>query len=475
MKDEDNSKIIQLSANYQHLQELVNEVSQKAHVDKELQELESMKSAYEKQNVGELMKLHSGLVEEEALRKDLEDSLVALSSRYKQVLSDKHDINELLNIDKTKVHVGKDHVDNVLSIVRDFSDIVDRHQNELSNELEQKLILLRAEVRSWRGKEGIAKQEIEAKKKELDDKKIPYDEGKFIALSNNITRLQRRQKEIQKSDSRLKEVKFERTKLFKERERISREIHNRRTAFCTRINKDLSESVEGLFVHAKVGDGYLSKEFSTFIKNSTGWYRWANSDKIANAISPLEFYQNMKFKRYEFLNRLGLSDADIEDVKENINGLALERVLSIPFRERPKLTVTRHNKSQGNADVKDISELSLGQQQSIMLSILIQSNSNLPLIIDQPEDNLDSEFIFNSVVTNLRKCKEKRQIIVVTHNSNIGVLGDAELVIPLIASNDRSSILGMGSIDNQETQDQCCEILEGGKLAFTTRKDIYRI
>lgn len=228
-------------------------------------------------------------------------------------------------------------------------------------------------------------------------------------------------------------------------------------------------------IFSKVGDGYLSKEFSTFIKNSTGWYRWANSDKIANAISPLEFYQNMKFKRYEFLNRLGLSDADIEDVKENINGLALERVLSIPFRERPKLTVTRHNKSQGNADVKDISELSLGQQQSIMLSILIQSNSNLPLIIDQPEDNLDSEFIFNSVVTNLRKCKEKRQIIVVTHNSNIGVLGDAELVIPLIASNDRSSILGMGSIDNQETQDQCCEILEGGKLAFTTRKDIYRI
>ncbi|TOM38760.1 hypothetical protein CGH80_05500, partial [Vibrio parahaemolyticus] len=434
-----------------------------------------MKDAYEKQNVGALMKLHSGLVEEETLRTNLEESLSALKKRYQQVLSEKSDINELLNIDKEKVHVGKEHVDNVLRIVKEFSDAVDRHQNELNKELEQKLILLRAEVRAWRSKESVAKQQIVDKKKELDENKIPYDESKFVTLSNNISRLQKRQKEIQKSENRLKEIRSDRTKLFKERERISSEIQKIRLEFCTRINQDLSESVDGLFVHAKVGDGYLSKEFSAFIKNATGWYRWANSDRIANSISPLKFYNNMKFKRYEFLSGLGLSDTDIEDIKTSINGLTLEKVLSIPFRERPKLTVTRHNKSLDSADVKDISELSLGQQQSIMLSILIQSDSNLPLIIDQPEDNLDSEFIFNSVVTNLRKCKEKRQIIVVTHNSNIGVLGDAELVIPLVASNDKSSIVGIGSIDNKATQHQCCEILEGGRRAFSTRKEIYGI
>lgn len=475
LKDEDQSKIVQISANFEHLENLTNEVSQKSNVDKELQDLLRMKDAYEKQNVGALMKLHSGLVEEETLRTNLEESLSALKKRYQQVLSEKSDINELLNIDKEKVHVGKEHVDNVLRIVKEFSDAVDRHQNELNKELEQKLILLRAEVRAWRSKESVAKQQIVDKKKELDENKIPYDESKFVTLSNNISRLQKRQKEIQKSENRLKEIRSDRTKLFKERERISSEIQKIRLEFCTRINQDLSESVDGLFVHAKVGDGYLSKEFSAFIKNATGWYRWANSDRVANSISPLKFYNNMKFKRYEFLSGLGLSDTDIEDIKTSINGLTLEKVLSIPFRERPKLTVTRHNKSLDSADVKDISELSLGQQQSIMLSILIQSDSNLPLIIDQPEDNLDSEFIFNSVVTNLRKCKEKRQIIVVTHNSNIGVLGDAELVIPLVASNDKSSIVGIGSIDNKATQHQCCEILEGGRRAFSTRKEIYGI
>ncbi|TOM37846.1 hypothetical protein, partial [Vibrio parahaemolyticus] len=96
--------------------------------------------------------------------------------------------------------VGKEHVDNVLRIVKEFSDAVDRHQNELNKELEQKLILLRAEVRAWRSKESVAKQQIVDKKKELDENKIPYDESKFVTLSNNISRLQKRQKEIQKSE-----------------------------------------------------------------------------------------------------------------------------------------------------------------------------------------------------------------------------------------------------------------------------------
>ncbi|TOL40216.1 hypothetical protein CGH98_24425, partial [Vibrio parahaemolyticus] len=87
---------------------------------------------------------------------------------------------------------------------------------------------------------------------------------------------QQRQKDIQKSANKLKEIKTERANLFKERDRISKEIQKHRLGFCTRVNQDLSGSVDGLFVQAKVGVGYLSKEFSTFIKTATGWYRWAN-------------------------------------------------------------------------------------------------------------------------------------------------------------------------------------------------------
>lgn len=122
---------------------------------------------------------------------------------------------------------------------------------------------------------------------------------------------------------------------------------------------------------------------------------------------------------------------------------------------------------------RSIAQLSLGQQQSIVLAILLHSNSKKPLLIDQPEDNLDSEFIAKHIVQNLKKIKEKRQVIIVTHNANIAVLGDAELIIPLKSTSIKSQIVGMGSIDRAETRAICCEVLEGGAQAFKKRKEIY--
>ncbi len=73
---------------------------------------------------------------------------------------------------------------------------------------------------------------------------------------------------------------------------------------------------------------------------------------------------------------------------------------------------------------RDFSKLSMGQQESILLTLLLFSKRNCPLIIDQPEDNLDSEFIHKILVKNQKRIKENRQVIIVTHNANITVLGD---------------------------------------------------
>ena len=96
-------------------------------------------------------------------------------------------------------------------------------------------------------------------------------------------------------------------------------------------------------------------------------------------------------------------------------------------------------------------------------------------IRDRPEDNLDSEFIYKTIVKNLKKIKEQRQVIIVTHNANIAVLGDAELIIPLKSTSDKSMVMKHGAIDNDDTKILTCEILEGGEDAFVTRKNIYGI
>ncbi|KFZ30173.1 hypothetical protein IDSA_11465 [Pseudidiomarina salinarum] len=475
LQSEDGSKITQLETNFDALQRLTAEISQRPAVEKELRELVHKQEAHEQQNVGALMKIHGSLVEEEALRNDIESSLAALKSEYQKLLSNKDKIEHIINTDPRNVRIGSEHLKNVIDIVSEFSVTVDHFQNQLNIALEEKLSRLRQEITEWRAKEKTARQKIEVEKARLDQLKIPYDEGKYISLVSDITRLKRQATEIEKSEKELICVKKERTDLYRSRVDLKRRIGSKRLAFCTRIKRDLSKSVDGMHVDAKIGQGYISSEFSALLKQVMNWHRWEKSKKISDNISPLDFYQKMKRKQYDFLDGLGFNQSEIEDIGSRMSGLDLEKVLSLSFEERPQLTVTRYDAKSDTLDIKDISELSLGQQQSVMLSILIKSDSCLPLIVDQPEDNLDSEFIFNSVVTNLRRCKENRQIIIVTHNSNIGVLGDAELVIPLIASNDRSSVVAEGSIDNKETQDKCCEILEGGRRAFETRKNIYGI
>jgi DNA repair ATPase RecN len=75
----------------------------------------------------------------------------------------------------------------------------------------------------------------------------------------------------------------------------------------------------------------------------------------------------------------------------------------------------------------------------------------------------------------LRRAKERRQVIVVTHNANIAVLGDAEQIIVLKSNADMGKIVSRGSIDHPATRDHACAILEGSEEAFRRRARIYGV
>jgi len=88
---------------------------------------------------------------------------------------------------------------------------------------------------------------------------------------------------------------------------------------------------------------------------------------------------------------------------------------------------------------------------------------------------LDGEFIYQSIVPVLRRAKERRQVIVVTHNANIAVLGDAEQIIVLRSTNERAAIVDRGSIDADNIREAACTILEGSREAFRRRARIYEL
>ena len=117
---------------------------------------------------------------------------------------------------------------------------------------------------------------------------------------------------------------------------------------------------------------------------------------------------------------------------------------------------------------RSIQQGSPGQKTAALLAFILSYGED-PLLLDQPEDDLDNELIYELIVKHLRETKSQRQIIVVTHNANIVVNGDAEMVLPLTVENGRSFISVPAGIQNRNTRRKICDILEGGEQAFEQR------
>lgn len=119
---------------------------------------------------------------------------------------------------------------------------------------------------------------------------------------------------------------------------------------------------------------------------------------------------------------------------------------------------------------KDSRDLSTGQKCTAILPILLME-SEKPLLIDQPEDNLDNRYVSDKVVKTIREVKERRQLIFVTHNPNIPVLGDAGRIFVLDSTGKAGRLSKSGTVDECKTE--ILELLEGGKKAFKTRSERY--
>lgn len=144
----------------------------------------------------------------------------------------------------------------------------------------------------------------------------------------------------------------------------------------------------------------------------------------------------------------------------------LEKLLKLELcdiEDKPEITL----------DGRPIEGLSPGQRCSALIPIVLVEG-DVPLIIDQPEDNLDNKLVFDLVVDILRRLKERRQVIVATHNPNIPVSGDAEQVIVFDSpSKDRCCAVEQGSIDDDAIVHHIKTIMEGGDKAFEMRAKKY--
>ncbi|HDV4112533.1 chromosome segregation protein SMC [Pseudomonas aeruginosa] len=130
------------------------------------------------------------------------------------------------------------------------------------------------------------------------------------------------------------------------------------------------------------------------------------------------------------------------------------------------LQVEYSRKGDGR-DFQSIGQASAGQRAAAMLAFLLAHGTE-PLVLDQPEDDLDNHLIYGLVVQQIRSNKLRRQLIIVTHNPNIVVNGDAEL-IHVLDFNNQCHVKQVGSLQEQIMRQEVCQVMEGGEEAFERR------
>lgn len=134
----------------------------------------------------------------------------------------------------------------------------------------------------------------------------------------------------------------------------------------------------------------------------------------------------------------------------------------------PEDAVDLQYKRDESKSFQSLQQASAGQKTAAILSFLL-AHGEEPLLMDQPEDDLDNALVSQLVVSQLRKNKSRRQLIVITHNANIVVNGDAELVMPMEFVNGQIVNNTAGGLQERSVRKKVCEIMEGGEKAFEQR------
>lgn len=202
------------------------------------------------------------------------------------------------------------------------------------------------------------------------------------------------------------------------------------------------------------------------LKGKNIWYS-ALVDKIVSTIPPADFTVLVQDNnKNELIERLDMPEEKIEWLIAQLRDTeVIYELETVEVEDKPIIQLK-------DGDYKDAGALSIGQKCTTILPILLWGSTN-PLLVDQPEDNLDNNFIYETVVKRILAAKKDRQLIFVTHNPNIPVLGDASRVFVLKSDGHKSGVAAAGTVDNMRAHIE--KFLEGGREAFTKRKEIYGI
>jgi predicted ATPase len=335
----------------------------------------------------------------------------------------------------------------ILELKIEFENLKTIQKNSILSQQKLKGVIAKINTK----KEGL-KEEFAKIKREINTDTINPDN--FLNLNRQIETALLKLKEIEKSEKRRSDLQNNLLQRLTELDNLWLEEYNVLNKEVKRINE--AESKISIEVEFKGRRDKLTDKMKQVFRG-TGIRETAYQEIEATYKDFIQIYRDNS-KLDDILNENHVVDFK-RRFSENLEDL-------LTFKVENKIVIQYNGKS--------LDKHSLGQRASALILFLLAQRENDVLIIDQPEDDLDNQTIYDEVIKELKKIKGNMQFIFATHNANIPVLGDSEKVVAC-SYDEKKITVHSGTIDNHQTQRFIVDIMEGGDEAFNRRKNIYSI
>jgi len=323
---------------------------------------------------------------------------------------------------------------------------------------------------TWSAASATIEEEYEQTLRDL--KAEGHDGHDYIVTRDQVERLKPKETEVQTRRSTLDGLLASRREQLIRWEQVKAEDFRSLTTAARRVSRRLDNKVRVTVKRS----GNLNALETALREHCPGNISQAIERlKAQSDLSLPTLAANIRQGATQLISAYGFS----QQSAERIAGGGEELALAVEECEIETDAVVELNVGSDAQPVwKELNQLSTGQKATaVLLLLLLQSEA--PLIVDQPEDDLDNRFIAESIVPTMRSEKCNRQFLFSSHNANIPVLGDAEQIIGLSPTvedgAERTHIADelCGSIDRPQVKEMIKDLLEGGQAAFNLRREKY--
>jgi predicted ATPase len=293
------------------------------------------------------------------------------------------------------------------------------------------------------------------------------DIEEYFDLKEEEARLEGVEGELADKREEIEDLESARQDLLAELRDVRRRITDVRRRGINEMDEELTDEVRVQLEPDSNREEYINW-FNRVLQGSR--VRTQDKEAIAEEYQPEVLARLVEEKNTDrLIDDVNITETAAENIVNHDDLRArVHELQTLEIHDRPLIEI------QDEGEWKPLSRMSDGQQCTALLSIAMLER-NRPLVVDQPEDMLDNEFIYDVVVDVLQRVKQSRQIISATHNANIPILGDAEQILVMWSNGRNGFFQERGSIDLPDVQTKAQKILEGGEEAFSRRTRKYGV